>query len=53
MTLTRYIVVRPNGKIFCKYGSDVEMYFRDKDTAEKVAVSWGKVKEVTIAIPTE
>ena len=53
MTLTRYIVIRPNGKIFCKYGSGVEMYFKEKEAAEKVAVSWGRVKEVKIEIPSE
>lgn len=53
MTITRYIVIRPNGKIFSTYGSGLEMYFKNKEAAEKVAVSWGKVKEVKIEIPTE
>jgi len=53
MTITRYIVVKPNGKLYCRYGTGVEMYFRDKEAAEKVAVSWGKVKEVKIEIPRD
>jgi len=53
MTVTRYVVVKPNGKIYSQYGSNLELYFKDRTQAEKVAISWGKVKEVKIEIPIE
>lgn len=51
MTLTRYVVIKPNGRLYCRYNSNQEVYFINKEQAEKVAVSWGKVKEVKIEIP--
>ena len=53
MTFTRDVILKPNGKLFCRYNSNQEMYFRDKEQAEKVAVAWGKVKEVKIVLPVD
>jgi hypothetical protein len=49
MTYKRYIIIKPNGKIFKTYNGQ-ELYFDDRKRAEKVAVSWGKVKEVEITV---
>lgn len=51
MTLTRYVIIKPNGRMLCRYNSNQELFFREKEQAEKVAVTWGVVKEVKIEIP--
>lgn len=50
MTLKRYIIVRPDGTLYRGFNHNVEMYFKDRSKAEKVAVSWGTVREVVIEV---